>query len=113
VRRELLPFATGILPHGVLEIPACLLGGAAGHVLAEALLRASLASTQELTRQSREALLLVSGCVPLLAFAAVLEAGVARGADTFLGSGLKLAVAGVFGLLFLAYILLPGWGVKA
>src|SRR5579875_2905984 len=28
-------FATGILPHGVLEIPACLIGGAAGFVLAQ------------------------------------------------------------------------------
>src|SRR5262245_30761948 len=52
----LLPFATGILPHGVLEIPACLLGGAAGYVLAEALWRARpWPRLQELTRQSREA----------------------------------------------------------
>jgi len=30
---ETLSFCTGILPHGVLEIPACLLGGAGGFVL--------------------------------------------------------------------------------
>src|SRR5262249_27348395 len=37
---ELRSFCTGILPHGVLEIPACLLGGAGGFVLAQALWRA-------------------------------------------------------------------------
>src|SRR5262249_20792655 len=33
-------FATGVLPHGVLEIPACWIGGAAGFLLAQGLLRA-------------------------------------------------------------------------
>ena len=53
--------------------------------------------------------MLVSGCLPLLAVAALLEAGVARAPDWFLGRGLKLAVAGVFALLFLAYLFLLGW----
>lgn len=111
--KALLPFATGILPHGVLEIPAALLGGAAGFVIAEAMIRARpWPRIEEMARAGSEALLLVSGCVPLLAFAAILEAGVARAPDTFLGSGLKLAVAGVFGLLFLIYVLLLGWGAK-
>jgi len=35
-----MEFCTGILPHGVLEIPACLLGGASGFVLAQGMLRA-------------------------------------------------------------------------
>jgi Stage II sporulation protein M len=37
---DTLGFCTGILPHGVLEIPAALLGGAGGFVLAEAMLKA-------------------------------------------------------------------------
>jgi uncharacterized membrane protein SpoIIM required for sporulation len=103
-------FATGILPHGVLEIPACLIGGAAGLLLAQGLLRArTWPRLAELARTGKEALWLVSGCVPLLAAAAVLEAGVARAPDWFLGRGLKLAVAGVFALLFLAYLTLLGW----
>jgi uncharacterized membrane protein SpoIIM required for sporulation len=32
---QLLAFATGILAHGVSEISACLIGGAAGFVLAQ------------------------------------------------------------------------------
>jgi uncharacterized membrane protein SpoIIM required for sporulation len=107
---QLTAFATGILPHGVLEIPACLIGGAAGFVLGGALLRARpWPRREELARAGKQALLLVSGCVPLLAVAALLEAGVARAPDSVLAGGIKLAVAGVFGLLFLAYVLLLGW----
>jgi uncharacterized membrane protein SpoIIM required for sporulation len=103
-------FATGILPHGVLEIPAIVIGGAAGLLLAGGMIRArAWPRREELGRCGKEAVLLVAGCVPLLAMAAVLEAGVARAPDQFLGSGLKLAVAGVFGLLFAAYALLLGW----
>jgi uncharacterized membrane protein SpoIIM required for sporulation len=106
-------FAAGVLPHGVLEIPAAVLGGAAGFVLAGGILRVRpWPRRQELARTGREALYLVSGCVPLLVAAAVLEAGVARAPDWFLGRGLKLAVAGVVGLLFLAYVALPGWRVR-
>jgi uncharacterized membrane protein SpoIIM required for sporulation len=107
---QLTAYATGVLPHGVLEIPACLIGGAAGFVLAQGFLRARpWPRREELARMGKQAVLMLFGCVPLLAVAACLEAGVARAPDWFLGKGLKLAVAGVFALLFLAYILLLGW----
>lgn len=107
-------FATGILPHGVLEIPACVIGGASGFVLAQGFLRARpWPRREELARQGKRAVLLLFGCVPLLAVAAGLEAGVARAPDWFLTTGLKLAFAGIFGLLFLAYVLLLGWGRSA
>jgi uncharacterized membrane protein SpoIIM required for sporulation len=110
---QMTAFATGVLPHGVLEVPAALLGGAAGFVLAEGIVRARpWPRREELARAGKEALLLAAGCVPLLAAAAVLEAGVARAPDWFLGRGLKLAVAAVVALLFAAYVLLPGWGRK-
>jgi uncharacterized membrane protein SpoIIM required for sporulation len=104
-----LAFATGVLPHGVLEIPAALIGAAAGFVLADGLLRARpWPRLVELGRAGKRAILLLAGCFPLLAVAAMLEAGVARAPVWFLSSGLKLAVAGLFGLLFLAYLLLVG-----
>lgn len=110
---QLKAFATGILPHGVLELPAIIIGGAAGFVLAKGLIRARpWPRRDELARAGKEAFLLAAGCVPLLAVAAVLEAGVARAPDWFLGSGLKLACAGIFGLLFAVYVLLLGWGKK-
>jgi uncharacterized membrane protein SpoIIM required for sporulation len=106
-----LEFATGILPHGVLEIPACLLGGAAGFVLAQGVIRARpWPRLEELPRAAKEALLLVAGCFPLLIVAGFLEAVVARAPDQVLGSGVKLAVAGVFAVVFAAYTLLLGWG---
>jgi len=105
---------TGILPHGVLEIPACLIGGAGGFMLAEGILRARPWSRlDELARTGREALWLVAGCLPLLAVAAFVEAVVARAPDWYLDGGLKLAVAALFGLLFVAYLLLPGWRKRA
>jgi uncharacterized membrane protein SpoIIM required for sporulation len=101
-------FLTGVLPHGVLEVPACLLGGAAGLLLAQGMIRARpWPRLEELARAGKEALGLVWGCVPLLAVAALLEAGVARAPDWVLSSGIKLAVAALFGLLFVAYVLLP------
>jgi uncharacterized membrane protein SpoIIM required for sporulation len=110
---QLMAFATGVLPHGVLEIPAALLGGAAGFVLAQGFLRARpWPRREEMARQGKQAILLLFGCVPLLAMAAILEAGVARAPDWFLNHGLKLACAGLFALLFLAYILLLGWGQR-
>jgi uncharacterized membrane protein SpoIIM required for sporulation len=111
---ELKAFATGILPHGVVEIPAALLGGAAGFVLAQGIIRARpWPRLDELARTGKEALLLVSGCLPLLTAAAFIEAVIARAPDWFIGSAFKLAVAGVVGLLFVVYVLLVGWGTKA
>jgi uncharacterized membrane protein SpoIIM required for sporulation len=108
-----MEFCTGILPHGVLEIPACLLGGAGGFVLAQGMLRAQpWPRLQELGRRGGEALALVAGCVPLLAVAALLEAGVARAPDVLLDSGLKLAVAAVAALGFVGYLALVGWRKK-
>jgi uncharacterized membrane protein SpoIIM required for sporulation len=108
---QLTEFATGILPHGVLEIPACLIGGASGFVLSQALLQAHpWPRREELARRGKEAILMLFGAAPLLSMAACLEAGVARAPDWFLTKGVKLAVAGIFGLLFLAYVVLLGWG---
>ncbi len=109
-----MEFATGILPHGVLEIPAAIIGGAAGFVLARGMIRARpWPRLEELARSGKEALLLVAGCFPLLVVAAVLEAGVARAPDWVVSSPVKLAVAGVFAVVFLVYTLLLGWGKAA
>jgi uncharacterized membrane protein SpoIIM required for sporulation len=111
---QTLAFATGVLPHGVLEIPAMILGGAAGFVLAQGIIQVKpWPRMEELARRGKESLLLVSGCFPLLIVAGILEAGVARAPEWFLASGIKLAVAGVFATLFLIYTLLLGWGKAA
>src|SRR5262249_16873048 len=51
-------FATGVLPHGVLELPAILIAGGAGFVLARGMLHAQPWSRRdELARCGKEALL--------------------------------------------------------
>ena len=103
-------FCTGILPHGVLEVPAILIAGGAGFVLARGMIRARpWPRLEEMADAGREALLLLFGCVPLLAVAAILEAGVAQAPDWLISSGIKLAVAGVFAFLFAIYLALLGW----
>jgi uncharacterized membrane protein SpoIIM required for sporulation len=112
--RQIRTLATGILPHGVLEIPAILIGSAAGLVLAHGFLRARpWPRLEELARMGKQALWLLWGCVPLMAVAALLEAGVARAPDWAIASGLKLTVAAIFALLFVAYLVLPGWRTAA
>ncbi|HEV3443862.1 MAG TPA: stage II sporulation protein M, partial [Gemmataceae bacterium] len=106
---QLTAYATGVLPHGVLEIPAILIAGAAGFVLAQGMISARpWPRMAELAHSGKAALLMVAGCLPLMGVAALLEAGVARAPDWFMGSGLKLAVAGIFFLIFVAYVLLLG-----
>jgi uncharacterized membrane protein SpoIIM required for sporulation len=108
---DLVGFATGVLPHGVLEIPAVLIGGGAGFVIAQAMLRARpWPRAEEMAHAGRLALWLVAGCFPLLTAAAILEAGVARAPEWFLDRGIKLGIAAVVGAAFFAYLILGGWG---
>src|SRR5262249_49632216 len=56
-------YATGILPHGVLEIPACWIGGGAGFILAHAMIRARPWPPLEgLARARKEALFFARRC---------------------------------------------------
>lgn len=106
---QLRAFLAEVVPHSVLEVPAFLIAGAAGFVLASGLIRARpWPRLEQLAESGREALYLVSGCVPLLAAAGVLEIGVARAPSAYLGAGIKLSVGAVFGLLFVAYLVLGG-----
>jgi uncharacterized membrane protein SpoIIM required for sporulation len=108
---QLTAFATGILPHGVVEIPAMLIGGAAGFVLAEGIIWARpWPRLEELARKGKDALYLLAGAVPLLVCAGIIEAGVARAPDWLLSSGFKLGVAGLVSLGFFIYVFLFGWG---
>jgi uncharacterized membrane protein SpoIIM required for sporulation len=104
-------FCAELLPHGMVEIPAVFISGAAGFLLAEAIFRARpWPRIEEIARRGKQALLLVAGCVPLILAAALLETLIARAPDWFLSSGLKLTVAGMVTVLFAVYVLLLGWG---
>ncbi len=106
---QVTSFCAELLPHGVVEIPAIIIGAASGLLLARGLIVARPWSRlDELARLGKESIRLVWGIVPLLAAAAVLEAAVARAPSWLLGNWLKLTVAAAIGLLFVAYIAFVG-----
>jgi uncharacterized membrane protein SpoIIM required for sporulation len=107
---QLLRFCTDVLPHGVLELPAIFIAGGAGFLLAQGMIGARpWPRLEEMARAGKQSLLLVAGCLPLLFIAAGLEAVVARAPDWYLTSGLKLATAGIFGAIFVVYLVAFGW----
>ncbi len=97
-----VPFWALILPHGVTEIFAIVLGGAGGLMLADALLRPGATSRAvALRRRGPEALGLAGMAVPLLVFAGIVEAYVTPLA--WLPDGGKL------GFAFLCAVALALW----
>lgn len=110
---EFVKFCTGILPHGVIEIPAILIGGGAGFLLAEGMIYArAWPRREEVPQKGIQALLLVTGTFPLLVAAALLEAMVARAPDWYLTAGVKLTCAGMVAGAFLVYLVVFGRKVK-
>lgn len=95
-----------IVPHGSLELPAIVLAGASGLVLARALIApGDLPRGAALRAASTDAVQIVLGAVPLLIIAGVIEGFLTpSGIDPLL----KLAFGAVMAALLLAYLLVPG-----
>lgn len=99
-----LEFWATILPHGVLELSAIALSGAAGLMLGRALLAPGDFSRRDaLVRNGRQALKLIAGVAAML-----LVAGTIEGFFSFHGypPAVELTVAAASGALFLAYVAL-------
>lgn len=106
---EGLFFWAWIMPHGILELTAIFVAGAAGLVLARGLLApGQRARLDALRRSSHRATLLFLGVVPLLAGAAIVEATLSQLHEPYAPYELKLLVAGMLGLV--AYFWLFGAG---
>jgi uncharacterized membrane protein SpoIIM required for sporulation len=102
-------FFAWILPHGVPEIFAILLAGAAGLMLGRAVLAPGRLSRRESLRvRGREAVQLVLGTIPLLIVAGVIEATISQMHEPVLPYALKLAFAGTLALLLASYVLFAG-----
>jgi len=96
-----------VAPHGVLELPAIFVAGAAGFRMAQGLLFPGVLPRQEsLTRAGFEAVQLVLGMIPILIIAGVIEAFVS---PTGLPVPLKFAMASSLLVLLVAYLFVaPG-----
>jgi len=96
------PFWSFVLPHGVIELTAVFIAGAAGLLLATALfLPGDLPRKEALIYRSREAGRLVLGCVPLLVVAGIIEGFFS---PVPLSLWLKFTASGCLLLLLIRYL---------
>ncbi|MHB9002884.1 MAG: stage II sporulation protein M [Coriobacteriia bacterium] len=101
-----LYFWSMIVPHGSLELPAIMLAGASGLVLARALVSpGDLPRISALRAASPDAVRMVLGTLPLFVFAGIIEGFFTpAGVDPWL----KIAFGGVIAMLLAAYLALAG-----
>jgi uncharacterized membrane protein SpoIIM required for sporulation len=101
-----VPLWSFVAPHGVLELPAIIIAGAAGLRLAQGLLFPGfLPRRHSLIVGGAEAVKLVLGCIPILVVAGVIEAFVS---PTELVTPLKFAFAAALFVLLVWYLLSSG-----
>jgi len=93
-----------LLPHGVIEIPAILLGGQTGFVLAHALIGwgSRLTRAERLRAVSRDVVTLAGGIALMLVWAGIVEAFLSQYHEPVIPYGLKIG----FGLVEAALLTL-------
>lgn len=102
---HLIWFLAWILPHGVTEISAICLGSAGGLIIARAMLAPGERSAgQALREESKTALKMVLGTIPLFIVAGLTEGSISQIHQPVLPSWVKLTYAAVMGALLIAYL---------
>jgi uncharacterized membrane protein SpoIIM required for sporulation len=93
-----------LLPHGVIEIPAILLGGQTGFVLAHALIGwgSRMTRSERLRAVSRDLVTLSGGIAVMLVWAGIVEAFLSQYHEPIVPYGMKIA----FGLVEAALLVL-------
>jgi len=100
-----------ILPHGVTEILACILAGAAGLLLGQKMaFPGRRRRIDELAHHGRDAGTLVLGCIPMLFFAALVEGFLRQLVDSIES---RMALAAASALFWCAYLAFAGRGAPA
>jgi uncharacterized membrane protein SpoIIM required for sporulation len=95
-----------VAPHGVLELPAIFISGAAGLRIGQGLLFPGMLSRRDsLGRAGAEAIRLVLGMVPVLIVAGTIEGFIS---PSGLAPGLKFALAGAIAVVFFGYLFSGG-----
>jgi uncharacterized membrane protein SpoIIM required for sporulation len=106
---QALFFWAWILPHGITELSVVAIAGAAGFVLARALVRPGAATRgAALQREARRAIGLVLGGMPLLIVAGLVEGSISQLHPPLVPLWLKLAFAAALALATLSYLIWAG-----
>lgn len=97
---ELLMF---MVPHGVIELTTVMIAGGAGMIIGFALLFPGQRPRWDAVRESsRDSLVLIMGCIPLLVIAGLIEGMVST--DPNVPPPLRLAVAALSALFLILYL---------
>jgi uncharacterized membrane protein SpoIIM required for sporulation len=95
-----------VAPHGVLELPAIFISGAAGLRLGQGILFPGLLSRRDsVAKAGAEAIRLVLGIVPVLMIAGTIEGFIS---PSGLAPTLKFALAGAIAVVFFGYLFSGG-----
>jgi uncharacterized membrane protein SpoIIM required for sporulation len=98
-----IPFWALILPHGVIELTAIAIAGAAGFLVAKALLApGDRGRRAALAHEGREAVQLVAGCAALLVVAGLIEGFVTP--QPWIPAEGKLAIGGLTAVFLFALL---------
>lgn len=101
-----------MLAHGVIELTTIFIAGGAGMMIGFALLfPGELARWDAVRQKSKDAILLIAGCVPLLVIAGIIEGMISLNHDVSSVTRLLVALASAVGLI--AYLGFSGRELKA
>jgi uncharacterized membrane protein SpoIIM required for sporulation len=101
-----------LLPHGVIEIPAILVGGQAGLVIAYALIGwgSRLSRTERLRRVSRDVMTLAAGTAIMLIWAGLVESFLSQYHEPVIRYGWKIGFGLVEATLLTLFLARAGRG---
>ncbi|MGA3201520.1 MAG: stage II sporulation protein M [Bryobacteraceae bacterium] len=99
-----------LLPHGVIEIPAILVGGQAGLVIAYALIGwgSRISRAERLRMVSRDVVTLAGGAALMLVWAGIVESFLSQYHEPVISYGTKIAFGFVEAALLTSYLALAG-----
>ncbi len=99
-----------LLPHGVIEIPAILVGGQTGFVIAYALIGwgSRVSRADRLRAISRDVVALAGGAAILLVWAGIIEAFLSQYHEPVIPYGLKIAFGLIEALLLTLFLTRAG-----
>jgi uncharacterized membrane protein SpoIIM required for sporulation len=99
-----------LLPHGVIEIPAILVGGQAGFVIAYALIGwgSRISRSERLRIVSRDVVTLAGGAALMLVWAGIVESFLSQYHEPVISYGTKIAFGLVEAALLTSYLAFSG-----